>query len=220
MPSRNDYEAYRKYVECQQQLQGGGTNQEEGEEMGNVNERLQKKLKLFTQNDQTVSKIEAQVAGESVANERQKGFDYLRNLKVDLLWGETRNIAYLFFVIVMIVAGFMIMFRKNLPGQVVVSIGNSIPRIVISLILVTFSFAIVGLMLDIGRIGMSVVNNTLAAAERKVTGATTVAETDISGVGRLTDQALYHLEEKSVFDPNLEGVDSIEAENIVTVMKE
>ncbi len=217
MPSRNDYEAYRKYVECQQQLQGGGTNQEEGEEMGNVNERLQKKLKLFTQNDQTVSKIEAQVAGESVANERQKGFDYLRNLKVDLLWGETRNIAYLFFVIVMIVAGFMIMFRKNLPGQVVVSIGNSIPRIVISLILVTFSFAIVGLMLDIGRIGMSVVNNTLAVAERKVTGATTVAETDISGVGRLTDQALYHLEEKSVFDPNLEGVDSIEeAENIVS----
>jgi len=64
---------------------------------------------------------------------------------------------------------------------------------------------------------MSVVNNTLAAAERKVTGATTVAETDISGVGRLTDQALYHLEEKSVFDPNLEGVDSIEeAENIVS----
>lgn len=221
VPSPNDYEAYKKYLECQNQLQGGTnaiapTDQGEEAKMMGVNQRLQRKLGGFLQNDQTISKIEAQIAGQSTTNVKQRGFDYLRNLRVDLLWGETRNIAYLFFVVIMIITGFMIMFRKNLPGQVVVSVGNSIPRIVISLILVTFSFAIVGIMLDLGRLGMSVVNNTFVTAERKVTGAATVAETDISGIGRLTDQALYHLEGKSIVDPIFQHVSSTgTAENIV-----
>ena len=80
------------------------------------------------------------------------GYKYLKDsLKLDKLWGQSRNIAYMFFVVAMIVIGFMIMFRNKIGGQVLVSISNSIPQLIICLVLVTFSFAIAGIMLDIGR---------------------------------------------------------------------
>lgn len=64
------------------------------------------------------------------------------------IWTAFRNIAYVGFVIVFIVIGFMIMFRARVSPQTVATVQDSIPRIVIALILVTFSYAIVGLMID------------------------------------------------------------------------
>jgi hypothetical protein len=78
------------------------------------------------------------------------GFSELEKSGIDNLWSRMRNIAYLMFVLVMIVAGFMIMFRSKLGGQTVVTLGNMIPNVIIALILVTFSFAIVGLVIDFG----------------------------------------------------------------------
>jgi len=65
------------------------------------------------------------------------------------LWKAFRNIAYLFFTIVFVVIGFAIMFRVKLDPQTVISIQNAIPRIVVALILVTFSYAIAGLLIDL-----------------------------------------------------------------------
>ncbi len=65
------------------------------------------------------------------------------------IWKAFRNIAYLFFVFVFIVIGFAIMFRVKLDPQTVISIQNSLPKIVIALILVTFSYAIAGLLIDL-----------------------------------------------------------------------
>lgn len=82
------------------------------------------------------------------------GYDELQNSGVDVLWGRVRNIAYVMFVVVMIVIGFMIMFRSKINGQVMVTIGNAIPNLVISLVLVTFSFAIAGLIMDLAGLVM------------------------------------------------------------------
>jgi hypothetical protein len=97
------------------------------------------------------------------------GYKDLQSSKVDVLWSETRNIAYLGFVVIMIVIGFMIMFRSKIGGQVVVTIGNSIPKIVVALILVTFSFAIVGLVIDLGGVLMGIIANILKLKEEFVT---------------------------------------------------
>jgi hypothetical protein len=78
------------------------------------------------------------------------GYESLQESGISSLWQYTRNLAYALFVIVFIVAGFMIMFRHKLGGQTMVTIYNTLPGIVVGLILVTFSFAIVGLILDIG----------------------------------------------------------------------
>lgn len=64
-------------------------------------------------------------------------------------WKIFRNIAYFFFVVVFLVIGFMIMFRQKLNGQTVVTAQQSIPGIIVSLIFVTFSYAIAGFMIDL-----------------------------------------------------------------------
>lgn len=89
------------------------------------------------------------------------GYDDLKQMGVADLWGKIRNIAYLGYVLIMIVIGFMIMFRNKIGGQTMVTIGNSLPKIVISLILVTFSFAIIGLIIDFGGIITRVVSNLI-----------------------------------------------------------
>lgn len=63
-------------------------------------------------------------------------------------WKVFRNIAYLFFIVVVLVIGFMIMFRQKISGQTVVTAQQALPNIVISLIFVTFSYAIAGLLID------------------------------------------------------------------------
>lgn len=64
------------------------------------------------------------------------------------LWKAFRNLAYMFFVVIFIVIGFMIMFRRKINGQAAITAQQAIPSVIISLILVTFSYAIAGLMID------------------------------------------------------------------------
>lgn len=64
-------------------------------------------------------------------------------------WKVFRNVAYMFFVIAFLAIGFMIMFRAKLSGQTVVTAQQAIPGIIISLIFVTFSYAIAGFMIDL-----------------------------------------------------------------------
>jgi len=65
------------------------------------------------------------------------------------LWKVFRDISYMFLVLVLIVIGFMIMFRMKLNAQTVISVESALPRIVIALILITFSFAIAGFLIDL-----------------------------------------------------------------------
>lgn len=75
------------------------------------------------------------------------GFSALR--PVLGLWKLFRNVAYFFFVIIFIVIGFLIMFRSKISGQAAVTIQQALPKIIVSLLLVTFSYAIAGLMIDV-----------------------------------------------------------------------
>jgi hypothetical protein len=65
------------------------------------------------------------------------------------IWKAFRNLAYLAFILIFVIYGFMIMFRVKIDPRTVVSFQSALPKIVISLILVTFSYAIVGLLIDL-----------------------------------------------------------------------
>ncbi len=65
------------------------------------------------------------------------------------IWKGFRNIAYSILAILMIVIGFMVMFRKKIDPKTVVTVQNALPRIVMTLILITFSYAIVGFLIDL-----------------------------------------------------------------------
>lgn len=73
------------------------------------------------------------------------------------LWKVTRNMAYLGFVFVFLAIGFMIMFRQRINPQTVVTAQSALPGLVIGLILVTFSYFIASLLIDIAFVGMQLV---------------------------------------------------------------
>lgn len=75
------------------------------------------------------------------------GFASLRPLIS--VWMAFRNVAYLILVIVIILIGFMIMFRVKLNPQTIISVENSLPKIVMALIYITLSFAIAGFLIDL-----------------------------------------------------------------------
>jgi hypothetical protein len=65
------------------------------------------------------------------------------------IWKAFRDFSYIILVIILVAIGFMIMFRMKLNPQTVISIENALPRIVVTLILITFSFAIAGFLIDL-----------------------------------------------------------------------
>ncbi|MBI4039487.1 hypothetical protein HY388_01505 [Candidatus Daviesbacteria bacterium] len=88
--------------------------------------------------------------------------DGLRALEpVQGFWRTSRDIAYLGFVVIFVIIGLMVMLRAKIDPRTVVTIQSAIPRIVIGLILVTFSYAIVGLMFDLLQMGMQLITNIL-----------------------------------------------------------
>ncbi len=64
------------------------------------------------------------------------------------VWVNFRNIAYLFFVLLFLIIGFLIMFRHKIDGQTVVNVQQAIPSIIVALVFVTFSYAIGGFLID------------------------------------------------------------------------
>lgn len=74
-----------------------------------------------------------------------------------VLWQMTRNIAYLIMIIIFLIVGFMIMLRKKINPQTVISVQQAIPGLIISLILITFSYFIAALLVDLAFIGSMLV---------------------------------------------------------------
>lgn len=95
------------------------------------------------------------------------GYGDLKGSNIIALWSKVRDISYVIYVTIMIVIGFMIMFRHKIGGQAMVTLGNSIPRLIVSLILVTFSFAIMGLLIDLGGLIMKLVAFVIYGAPDK-----------------------------------------------------
>lgn len=73
-------------------------------------------------------------------------------------WKAFRNLAYLFFVVIFLIIGFMIMFRTKV-GQAAITAQQAIPSVIIAMLAVTFSYAIAGFLIDV----MYVVMYMLAA---------------------------------------------------------
>jgi len=75
------------------------------------------------------------------------------------IWENMRNISYILIVLVLVTIGFMIMFRMKLNPQTVISVENALPKIVIALILITFSYPIGGLMIDLVYISLPIIKD-------------------------------------------------------------
>lgn len=85
--------------------------------------------------------------GAKQAYAAQTGYDAMSTFLP--MWQAFRNLAYAVYIIMFVVIGIMIMFRTKVGGQTIVTIQSAIPNLLITLILITFSYAIVGFMIDL-----------------------------------------------------------------------
>jgi hypothetical protein len=66
-----------------------------------------------------------------------------------VFWKAFRNLAYSLYIIMFVVVGIMIMLRTKVSAQAVITIQAALPNLLITLLLITFSYAIVGFMIDL-----------------------------------------------------------------------
>lgn len=78
-----------------------------------------------------------------------QGFGYSALNPIQDYWSGARDIAYALTVLFVIIFAFMIMFRVKLSPQLVISVQSALPKVIIGIILVTFSYAISGFMIDL-----------------------------------------------------------------------
>jgi hypothetical protein len=129
-------------------------------------------------------------------------------------WVVFRNVVYLLFVFIFILIGLAIMLRVRIDPRTVMTIQNQIPKIIISLILVTFSFAIAGFLIDLMWVSIYVIINLMAQADPKMAASAAGISTGI-----------YHPAPQFANDllaggfPNLGGVHSL-ASNAAGSIKE
>lgn len=77
------------------------------------------------------------------------GFGFQALSPVLPVWKAFRNVAYGLFVLAFVLYGFMIMFRRKISPQAVINIQMAIPKLVMVLLLITFSYAIAGFLIDL-----------------------------------------------------------------------
>lgn len=87
------------------------------------------------------------------------GYTVLR--PVNTLWQWARNLTYFFFIIILVVIAFLILFRQSLGGQTIVTLTNSLPSIVFALILVSLSYPLTGLFVDVITVGSNFVQSVM-----------------------------------------------------------
>lgn len=65
------------------------------------------------------------------------------------LWRGFRNVVYVLSSLIFVFIGLMIMLRVKISPQAVITVQSAIPKLITTLILVTFSYAIAGLVIDL-----------------------------------------------------------------------
>lgn len=102
----------------------------------------------------TINPLPVKSANAQAADELNKG-------GLNTLWVNFRNTAFAASAIVLVIIGFMIMLRARLDPRTSITAMNSLPKVIIAIILIYFSFAIAGFMLDIGRLTLQLVYRTV-----------------------------------------------------------
>lgn len=73
------------------------------------------------------------------------------------LWAATRNIAYAILIIIMVAIGFMVIFRMHIDPKTVITAQAAIPKILLTLLFITLSYAIVGFLIDIMYLSIAII---------------------------------------------------------------
>ncbi len=105
----------------------------------------------------------SQLSPISVAN--AQGFGYKHGgAAVQELWKITRNISYSLLILATIIMSFLIMFRVKTSPQTMITVQSAIPKIIAALILITFSYAIAGFLIDVMYVVIGIFSFTIKSS--------------------------------------------------------
>ncbi|HNQ31435.1 MAG TPA: hypothetical protein PKG71_02325 [Candidatus Woesebacteria bacterium] len=93
------------------------------------------------------------------------------------IWKVFRNIAYLVIVIVIMIVGFMVMFKVGGGGKNAVTLESALPKLVIALLAISMSYALAGLFIDIMYISVALIINLMGP----VSGMNAATQTKMIG---------------------------------------
>jgi len=98
-------------------------------------------------------------------NADQAGFGFANSLAiVQPLWLVARDAAYALVILAILVLAFMVMLRAKLNPQTVITVQSALPKVAIGLLLITFSYAIAGFMVDIVYVLQGLVSGMVASS--------------------------------------------------------
>jgi len=106
------------------------------------------------------------------------------------IWKIFRDLSYSVLVLVIVSIGFMVMFRMKLNPQTVITAENALPRIVIALVLITFSYAIAGFLIDLMYVSIAVIISLLSNGDQYYKAADFQRMYLTAGVGAIWDSLL------------------------------
>lgn len=102
----------------------------------------------------------SQISPVSAAN--AQGFGYKTGgSAVKKLWKTTRDMAYSLMIFVTIILSFMLMFRVKISPQATITAQLILVKITTAIILITFSYAIAGFLIDLMYVAIGIISFTI-----------------------------------------------------------
>ncbi|KKT72684.1 MAG: hypothetical protein UW69_C0084G0002 [Microgenomates group bacterium GW2011_GWA2_44_7] len=99
------------------------------------------------------------------------GYSHLNNSAILEIWRVSRNLTYLLSALLLVVMGLMVMLRVKISPQVIITIEQVIPKLAITLLLITFSFTVVGFLIDLSYLAGYLVSLLIASTNINVSNS-------------------------------------------------
>ncbi|MCH7730566.1 hypothetical protein IID21_03510 [Patescibacteria group bacterium] len=88
-----------------------------------------------------------------------QGFGFTGALSpIQGMWRVSRNITYSLLVVAVLILAFMIMFRVKTSPQTVITVQSALPKVAVAIVLITFSYAIAGFLVDLMYVVIGIVS--------------------------------------------------------------
>ncbi len=127
----------------------------------------------FTKNVFAVSSVGREEGTTTIST---TGIGFKRLSPLLPLWSTFRNIVYMLLVLVFAIVGVAIMLRVKIDPRTVMTIQNQIPKLIIGILLVTFSYAIAGFLIDMMYTSIYLVGNTIVSADPQIANTDVVKQ--------------------------------------------
>ncbi|MCL5970872.1 MAG: hypothetical protein M1450_05235 [Patescibacteria group bacterium] len=126
------------------------------------------------------------------AQDCKAGYGFCSISPLSKIWSGFRNIVYMIFVLLFVIIGIAIMLRIKIDPRTVMTIENQIPKILIGIILVTFSLAIAGFLIDFMYMGIYLVFNIFTGTGVLTTDSLTKVYTTTSSFQTRTSIGVFN----------------------------